>query len=192
VTTAATLEAVELYRRAADEFTSRARTIAGRWSGPTPCAGWDVRALVRHVVEEESWMPPLLAGSTIAEVGDALAGDLLGDDPLRALLAASASADAAVAADGAMERTVHLSFGDVPGREYAMQVAADHLVHAWDLARAVGGDTRLDPAAVVAVRAWFASNEQAYRDAGLIGPRPPMPPDAGPQEELLVMYGRTP
>jgi hypothetical protein len=73
-----------------------------------------------------------------------------------------------------------------------MQVAADHLVHAWDLACAVGGDTRLDPAAVVAVRAWFASNEQAYRDAGLIGPRPPMPPDAGPQEELLVMYGRTP
>jgi len=87
---------------------------------------------------------------------------------------------------------VHLSYGDVPGREYAMQLAADHLVHAWDLARALDESTRLDPEAVAGVLAWFAGNEEAYRGAGLIGPRPAMPAGAGPQEALLVMFGRTP
>jgi hypothetical protein len=58
-----------------------------------------------------------------------------------------------------MERTVHLSFGDVPGAEYALQLAADHLVHAWDLARAIGADQSLDTDAVTAVREWFDAME---------------------------------
>jgi len=186
------LEVVDLYHRAGQEFTDRANRIGDRWSAATPCEDWDVRALVHHIVEEERWAPLLLAGATIADVGDRLAGDLLGDAPLIALHDAAAQAVAAVAAPDAMERTVHLSYGDASGREYSMQLAADHLVHAWDLARALDDDTRLDPDAVAAVLSWFAGNEQGYRSAGLIGPRPAFPDGAGPQEELLVMFGRTP
>src|SRR5262245_46329534 len=51
------------------------------WSLPTPCEGWDVRALVAHVVSEARWTSPLLAGLTIEQVGDQFDGDLLGDDP---------------------------------------------------------------------------------------------------------------
>jgi uncharacterized protein (TIGR03086 family) len=189
--TTTVVDTVELYRRAGEEFSARAQRIGDRWSTATPCAGWDVRALVGHVVEEERWAPPLLAGSTIAEVGDRLAGDLLGDAPVTALHEAAAHAAVAVETPGALERTVHLSYGDVPGREYVLQLAADHLVHAWDLARALGEDTRLDPDAVAAVLIWFAANEEAYRGAGLVGPRPPLPEDAGPQEQLLAMFGRT-
>jgi uncharacterized protein (TIGR03086 family) len=185
-------DVVELYRRTGEEFATRAQRIGDRWSAATPCEDWDVRALVHHVTEEELWVPPLLAGSTIDEVGDRFAGDLLGGTPVRALTHAAAQAYAAVEAPGALERTVHLSYGDVPGREYAMQLAADHLVHAWDLARALGEPTRLDPEAVAGVLAWFTGNEEAYRGAGLIGPRPAMPAGAGPQEALLVMFGRTP
>ena len=57
-----------------------------------------------------------------------------------------------------MERTVHLSFGDHPGSEYAMQLAADHLVHAWDLARSLGVDDRLDAARCAAVNDWFGTD----------------------------------
>jgi len=115
-----------------------------------------------------------------------------GAAPLPALDEAAARAAAAVGGPDAMERTVHLSYGDVSGREYSMQLAADHLVHAWDLARALDDDTRLDPDAVAAVLSGFAGNERAYRSAGLTGPRPALPDGAGPQEELLVMFGRTP
>src|SRR5918996_4956562 len=186
------LDTRELYRRASGEFTARVHRIGDRWAAPTPCAGWDVRALVRHVVEEERWAPPLLAGATIADVGDQLAGDLLGDDPVGAAEGAAPIAVAAVEADDALARTVHLSFGDVPGQEYVMQLAADHLVHAWDLGQALGEDRALDPDAVGAVRDWFVSVEPLYRRAGAVGPRVAVPDGAGPQEELLAMFGRSP
>src|SRR4051812_21207036 len=114
----ATLDARELYRRASAEFSARVHRVGGRWAAPTPCADWDVRMLVRHLVEEERWAPPLLGGATIAEVGDRFAGDLLGADPVAAVDDAAPRAVGAVGPDDALTRTVHLSFGDVPGREY--------------------------------------------------------------------------
>ena len=57
--------------------------------------------------------------------------------------------------------TVHLSYGEEQMAEYVHQLAADHLVHAWDLAVATGGDTRLDPHLVAEVAAWFAEREHA-------------------------------
>jgi len=191
-TESTTEHAAELYRRAVDAFAGRVRLIGGRWSAPTPCAGWDVRALVHHIVEEDLWTPPLFAGRTVQEVGGGIAGDPLGADPVAAYAAAARDASAAVAADGAMRRTVHLSFGDVPGAEYAMQLAADHLVHAWDLGRALGAEPELDPGTVVAVRDWFEGTEDAYRQAGLIGPRGTVPDGAGPLARLLAMFGRQP
>ena len=89
-----------------------------------------------------------------------------------------------------MDRTVHLSFGDFPGREYAMQLFADHLIHAWDLARAIGADEWLDPALVEGCTTWFAALEDAYRGAGAIAGRPPIPDGAGAQTRLLAMFGR--
>jgi uncharacterized protein (TIGR03086 family) len=188
----ATLDARELYRRASAEFTARVHRVGDRWSAPTPCAGWDVRALVRHLVEEERWAPPLLDGATIEEVGDRFAGDLLGADPVAAVDDAAPGAVSAVESHDALSRTVHLSFGDVPGEEYVMQLAADHLVHAWDLGQALGDDSALDADAVAAVREWFRPVEPLYRQAGLIGQRAATPEGSGPQDELLAMFGRSP
>jgi uncharacterized protein (TIGR03086 family) len=187
-----TLDARELYRRASAEFTARVHRVGDRWSAPTPCAGWDVRALVGHVVEEERWAPPLLDGATIEEVGDRFAGDLLGADPVAAVEEAAPGAVSAVESHDALARTVHLSFGDVPGEEYVMQLAADHLVHAWDLGQAVGDDSALDADVVAAVREWFGPVEPLYRRAGLIGGRAAVAEGSGPQDELLAMFGRSP
>ena len=46
---------------------------------------------------------------------------------------------------------VHLSYGDEDMTEYVAQLAADHLIHGWDLAVATGGDTALDDDLVEAV-----------------------------------------
>ena len=51
-----------------------------------------MRDLVQHVVWEEEWMVPLLEGKTVAEVGDQLDGDRLGDDPVAAARSSSAAA----------------------------------------------------------------------------------------------------
>lgn len=182
----------EIYARCSAGFTERVHAVGGRWSDPTPLPGWDVRELVNHLVNEERWTPPLFAGSTMDEVGGRFDGDLLGDDPVATLDEAAAAALVAVRAEGSVERVVHLSFGDHPGREYAMQLAADHLVHTWDLARALQTDEALDPDAVVAVLEWFNGTESLYREMGVIGPRIDVAVGAGPQAELLGRFGRRP
>src|SRR3954471_19424855 len=83
----------------------------------TPCTDWDVRALVNHLVYESRWAVPLLEGQTIEQVGSAYDGDLLGDDPKATYAEAIAATSAAVDAPGAMDRSVHLSFGETPASE---------------------------------------------------------------------------
>src|SRR3954467_2690219 len=110
------IDPVELHRRAIDEFDLRVEAVAdNQWGLPTPCADWDVRALVHHLVYENVWTPPLLEGKAIAEIGDRFEGDLLGDDAKQAWQRAAGDASAAVKQPGAMDITVHLSFGDFPG-----------------------------------------------------------------------------
>ena len=188
----ATMDIPDLHQRASGEFGRRLHMIGeAQWALPTPCSDWDVKALVHHLVDENLWTPPLMEGSTIAEVGGRFEGDVLGDDPKKAFDEAAAEAITAVHAEGAMERTVHLSFGDFPGREYTMQLFADHLIHAWDLARALGVDERLDPELVAALAEWFEPMEEAYRGAGAIGPRLPVADDADDQTVLLAKFGRS-
>ena len=162
----------------------------GQWHGPTPNADWDVWALVAHVVDEQLWAPPLLAGRTIAEVGDEIPSDPLSEDPV-ADHRSSREAMAAAVQDVDLDATVHLSFGDVPAEEYLMQLFADHLVHGWDLARATGQDERLDAGLVEACATWFAEREDLYRAGGVIGPAVPVE-GADAQADLLARFGRHP
>jgi len=180
-----------MFRAAVAEFDARIRQIGDhQWQAATPDEDWAVRDLVNHVAGEDLWAPPLLAGSTIAGVGNRFDGDVLGADPGAAWAAASAGAVRAVGEQGAMDRIVHLSFGDVPGREYTLQLFADHLIHAWDLARAIGADERLDAGLVASCATWFGAVEDAYRSAGAIAARPPVPGDADAQMVLLARFGR--
>jgi uncharacterized protein (TIGR03086 family) len=180
-----------MFSQAVGEFDARVRVIGdGQWQAATPNEGWNVRDLVNHVTGEDLWAPPLLAGSTIAEVGDRFDGNVLGADPLAAWIAASAGAVRAAGQDGAMDRIVHLSFGDFPGREYTQQLVAEHLIHAWDLARAIGADERLDGELIESCASWFDAVEDAYRNAGVIAARTPVAGDADAQTVLLARFGR--
>ena len=72
-------EIIELYRRAVDEFDRRVSEIGDdQWDDPTPCTDWNVRELVNHVAAEDLWVPPLVDGMTLEEVGDRFDGDVLG------------------------------------------------------------------------------------------------------------------
>lgn len=179
-----------LFGRAVDQFGQRVAAVGDRWSAPTPDTEWDVRALVNHVLVEDLWAPPLLAGMTIAEVGDRFDGDQLGDDPGQAWTSGSASAVAAVGENGALGRTVHVSFGDIPAEEYLSQLICDHLIHGWDLARAVGADETMDGELLDFVYAFLAPQVDAWRDGGAFGPRVDVPAGADRQTELLALTGR--
>lgn len=162
-----------------------------QWSSPTPDAEWDVLALVGHVADEQLWVPPLLAGRTIEDIGDEIPADPLGDFPQAAVQDATAGMLATLD-DLDLDATVHLSFGDVPAQEYLMQLFADHLVHTWDLARATGQDERLDPEEVHDLLIGMEPMDEILRQSGHYGPRVPVPDDADEQTKLIAFIGRQP
>jgi uncharacterized protein (TIGR03086 family) len=182
----------ELHRRAAAEFDRRVQAIsADQWDQPTPCEEWDVRTLVNHLVSDNRWAPELLAGATIDDVGDAFDGDMLGDDPVTAWEDSIEAALTAFEDDDALDRIVHLSFGDVPAAVYASQRTTDLTVHAWDLARAIGADESLDAELVTYCYETALAQEDLIRASGLFGDPPPGPDDASVQTRLLAFFGRS-
>ena len=192
------MHVTDLHRRSVEGFVARLDALesldGNAWSAPTPCPMWDVRALVNHIVNEDLLTVPLMDGATIDEVGDRFDGDLLGDDPLTIARSACDTAMMAAASGIVAGQTVHLSYGDTAAEEYAHQLAADHIIHGWDLAEATGGDRTIDPELVEACAAWFAEREDLYRGAGEIAARPAVgdaAPD-DPQARLLLAFGRDP
>ena len=180
-----------LYHRTVESWTDRVQAVRPeQWDWPTPCDDWSVRELVNHVAGEDLWTVPLMQGSTIEEVGDRFDGDVVGDDPVTSSLTAAMEATRVVAERLPSGGTVHLSYGEEQMDEYVRQLAADHLIHGWDLAAATGGDTQLDPALVAELAAWFGPREELYREAGMVGPRTSSRGD--PQGALLAAFGRQP
>ncbi|HEY0869487.1 MAG TPA: maleylpyruvate isomerase N-terminal domain-containing protein, partial [Acidothermaceae bacterium] len=81
----------ELIVAGLDTFGAKVTAITpDRWLRATPCTDWSVRDVVNHVTSEHLWVPHLLRGETIAQVGSRYDGDVLGDDPVYAWERASA------------------------------------------------------------------------------------------------------
>jgi len=180
----------DVFRRAHGHFGELVHAVGDdQWGAQTPCSDWDVRALVNHLVYEARWAPPLLEGQTIEQVGGQFEGDLLGDDPTASYDAALRDASASVTTTD-LTRTVHLSYGDVPAEDYVTQLTGDFVVHAWDLARGIGADDRLDPELVTFVYNSAEPMADALAASGLFAPRVDVSDDADAQTKLLALFGR--
>ncbi|MFD7729840.1 TIGR03086 family metal-binding protein [Kitasatospora phosalacinea] len=182
-----------LHARALERFGDLVRAVPdGAWQAPTPCTDWTVRQLVGHLTSEQLWVPDLLAGATVAEIGDRFDGDVLGDDPVAAWTAAADAARAAFAAPGALERTVQLSYGPRRADGYAREMTVDAVVHAWDLAQGTGADPTVDPAAAEFALAELAPQADALAASGLFADPVPVPAGADAATRLLGLVGRDP
>jgi uncharacterized protein (TIGR03086 family) len=185
---------VELHGRCGRGFAELVAGVGpGQWHDGTPCAQWDVRTLVHHLLYEQRWVPPLLEGLTIEQVGDRFEGELLGSDAAAwpgLLASAIERAHVAVAQPGALDRIVHLSFGDTSGQEYVLQLTADLAIHGWDLARATGQGETLDPDVVALLLPWAEASADFLAASGMFGTRIAAGPGAPDDIRLLGLLGR--
>jgi uncharacterized protein (TIGR03086 family) len=155
----------------------------------TPCASWDVRSLINHFVGTARWAADMIAGAAGTPDEDYAAGDFLAayDEYV-------AVAVAAFAADGALDRTVRLPFGEMSGTDFLDLASTDQFVHAWDLARATGHDTDLDPELATDLLATaHVTVLDAYRGPEGVAPFGPTVeprPDACPADRLAAFLGR--
>jgi uncharacterized protein (TIGR03086 family) len=183
----------QLFEQAADLFGERVRAVQDdQWGVATPCDEWDVRTLVNHVVGEQRWAPHLLDGETIDQVGDRYDGDLLGDDPKAVWAEAVGPSVAAFTAPGALDGTVHLSYGDERADEYALQMLTDLAVHGWDLARGIGADDRIDEETAQLLYDTWTARRELLVASGMFAAPVDVPDDAPVAHRLLGLLGRTP
>jgi uncharacterized protein (TIGR03086 family) len=182
-------ELIELFERAIDGFAKHVhRTTDAQWHDPTPDTEWDVRMLTNHVTVEQLWVPPLIGGSTVEQVGDRFDGDQLGDDPIATWDAAS---EASVKAfRSGLDRTVSLASGERPAAEYCWEMTVDALIHSWDLARGIHADDTLDPELSQLVYDRTLPMAEQLQDSGLFAPPVPVADDSSLQVRLLAIFGR--
>jgi uncharacterized protein (TIGR03086 family) len=133
---------------------------AHHWHRPTPCAAWDVRALVNHVTRGNINYVRLLGGGTAADFLRLRDADALGTDPVGAFTGSVAACAAAFAEPGALRRRLDYPLGRASGGQLLAVRTTDTLIHTWDLARAIGTDENLDGTLV----SWAVQNfAEIYR-----------------------------
>jgi uncharacterized protein (TIGR03086 family) len=167
-----------------------AKVTPDQLAGATPCASWDVRALINHFVGSARWGASAASGVGYEPTNeDFAAGDFLAsyDDSIDAALTAFGAA-------GVLARTIVLPFGEFSGAGLMGMVARDQFTHGWDLARAIGYPTDLDPglAGELLVRA-RAEILDAYRGPegeAIFGPVVQAPAGACAADRLAAFLGR--
>jgi uncharacterized protein (TIGR03086 family) len=159
---------------------------------PTPCAEWDVRELLNHVIGVSDAFSRAAAGEPIKPPAPRT-DYFRGDGYAAAYEAATAAMLATWHAPGALDATITLPFGDAPGSVAASINFVDVLVHGWDLARATGQDATLDPdLAEPALEVSRNLVSDQFRSAGAFGPEVAAPADASTANRLVAFLGRTP
>ncbi|MGZ4713750.1 MAG: TIGR03086 family metal-binding protein [Acidimicrobiia bacterium] len=161
-----------------------------QYDQPTPCESWDVRALVNHIVGGTHFYTASLTGTASADPST----DFAAGDVLAAYDQGTAAAVAAFAAPGAMERMVDLPFGTLPGAVFIGIASTDQFTHAWDLARATGQDTDLEPGfarqLLDRARATLPDEVRGPEGAALFGPKRDAAGDASNADQLAAFLGR--
>lgn len=165
-----------------------------RLTAPTPCAEYDVKALVNHLLQVIVQFQALAAKQNadfsespdyVTESPDLDWRDRFADEAGK-LVAAWAAPGADEGTTGAM---------DLPARTVGCMALLDLTVHAWDLARATGQEYEPVPESsgvVAALREAVAGLGPTARKMGVFGEPLPVPEGASELERLLAETGRDP
>jgi uncharacterized protein (TIGR03086 family) len=194
ITDAAVAEIAQRYRRRADIFDGTVAAVGtDDWSRPSPCAEWDARDVVRHVVD----MHHVMLRPYGREPAPAPGAD---DDPLAAFRAARSEVEAILHDRELATRQTKSPAGTMAGADMIDQVAsADLVIHRWDLARATGQDDAIDPEELERMWPAFQQIPDVMRVPGafgpgitVFGPVVEVPADASLQDRALGLVGRDP
>jgi uncharacterized protein (TIGR03086 family) len=155
---------------------------------PSPCTEWSVRQVINHVVLGSLRFATMVGGGGTAA---ALDQDHLGADPLGAFRDAVRGLRAAFSADGVLDRTYPTPFGEGPGSLLVTMRVVEMSVHAWDIAKATGQSTDLDPELAESNLSALRTALPADRDRTPFGTPRSAPADATAADRLAAFMGRT-
>ncbi|QLL05242.1 maleylpyruvate isomerase family mycothiol-dependent enzyme [Mycobacterium vicinigordonae] len=154
-------------------FSSAVQAAEGKWERATPCPDWDARAIVEHVIgfHDVLLLRPL-----------GLKPERPRDDPRKRWQLTYERLELALGPIAALDERSDL----LP------RLTQDVLIHAWDLARAVGADDVLDPGWCRHFLDHPPADAAALSASGMFGPLVVVDPGSNPQSQLLARLGRDP
>ncbi|MEX2293484.1 MAG: TIGR03086 family metal-binding protein [Acidimicrobiales bacterium] len=156
---------------------------------PTPCSSWKVRDLVNHIVGGAHFFGFGTDGGAPPQAQDYdwSAGDVLADFDEGARRAI-----AAFEAPGAQEKALTLPFGEYSGAAFMQLATSDAFTHGWDLAKATGQSTDLDPELAGQLLAAGGIPDQFRGPEPMpFGPVQEAPAGATPADKWAAYMGRT-
>jgi uncharacterized protein (TIGR03086 family) len=169
-------------------------TLAGvskdQLDASTPCKSWTVRDLINHIVGGQFFFTSAVLGNP-PQRGE---HDFASGDFVSEFDSGSAACIAAFSGDGVMEKMITLPFGTMPGSAFVRLAATDTFVHGWDLAKATGQSTDLNPELAEAL---LAGSKIAIQDAFRgdeprpFGPEQAAPANATAADRLAAFLGRS-
>ena len=161
---------------------------------PTPCEGWTVADLVRHMVgNNHGFAAAALGEPPRAEVWDGVEVT----DPVGEFAASATRVDDAFASVEPLTGTFAvLGYGDVPAAQAVGMHFIDYLTHGWDVAVSIGVDPQLDEEACAAVlrigAGWPLDSPKIWGPGTAFGYRVEVPDDAPVADRMLGFLGRSP
>ena len=182
---------VELHKKAGEKVKEAISGIKhDQWEKVSDCPDWTLRDLVNHIVSENLWVPELMEGKTIDEIGDKFEGDCLGRYPLEAFDKSQRAADEAISKPGALKKIVHLSYGDIPAEVYIGHRLDDLVVHGWDILKYSGQEDELDQELVEGLWEIMEPQFGGMQGSGMFGSPVNVSKDGSLQDKLLGALGR--
>ncbi|NNH74797.1 TIGR03086 family protein [Nocardia uniformis] len=183
-----------VFARAVDQAEKQVEAVRPDELGnSTPCADYDVRALLGHMISVLYKIARVGAGGDAREIADVIDG-IADTDWADAFTKARSDVERVWAADEMLDRMVTLPWATLPGRVALDAYTHEFTAHAWDLAHATGRLSELDPD--LAVRALDAFPKFAPPETrsgqGPFGPAIAVSADADAYIRLAAYLGRRP
>jgi len=162
---------------------------------PTPCDGWDVRELLRHLLAGYEFYMARLDGLPEDQFAQTLDGYVLPADVEVAFFQLGDAFEDRFGDPAALQQDLaHWGGERIRGSYLLMLRVFDMTIHAWDLATAIGADATLDPKLVELLWAQWSPRADEIAGFGVLGAGPSgtVTSDADPQTRLLDLLGRRP
>lgn len=199
--TTSTTEPLSIFEKAANRVSEiMAGVRQDQAADTTPCTEWNVRDVMNHVIGGAEVLAGSLEGNIPEGVGGVSAVSSYSGETEVAKLAQAYGNEAgrAIAAarqPGAMNASTPGGMMTVP--QFLIAMAADHIIHGWDIARATDQDDTLDDDVVQAAYGMMTSPEGSMfvdmgRQMGFVGQAVTVPDDARLQDKLVALMGRQP
>ena len=163
----------------------------GEMTLPTPCADWDLEALLAHLAASMADLESALrTGHLDLEPDDAEGPDPDGDDPVELLRDRAANLLFACYAHHGPDRFVLVGGLPLPAGIVTCTGAVEIAVHGWDVRAARGRGAPIPPA--LATRMLRLSPLLVTGREGLFGTPVQVPAQASPGDQLVAYLGRHP